>query len=155
MQRNSLFLAGLTLAISLISLVFSQTSQAADTGSDCGHFHLQISNVTKEACILISQKVIHGNLISSPPASIMPNDSKVFDMEQTVYGPSVMLTYRCGNEDITLSSQQNFCLLEAGNITGEILSPRPRDINASYMALSGSFFWAKPGNINWQIQDIK
>ena len=75
------------LFTSLLSIAFAHSAQAADSQSGCDHFHLQISNLTKVACILTSQKVNHGNLISSPPASIMPNDSKTFDMEQTPFGP--------------------------------------------------------------------
>lgn len=135
----------------LVCIPFTHSAIAADTHSDCGHFHLQIANLTNVACILTSQKVIHGNLISSPPESIMPNDSKTFDMQQTSFGPEIALSYQCGNENISFTSKQNLCLLEAGNITGTILPPMPVNINASYTALAGSYFWDKPGSINWKI----
>lgn len=137
--------------ILMLGILVSPMCHAADTLSDCGHFHLQIANLTKSACILTSQKVVHGNLISSPPTSIMPNDSKVFDMEQTYYGPSVILSYQCGEENITFKSQQNYCYLHAGNITGEVLDPQPVVNKISYKSVTGSYYWEKPGNINWEI----
>ena len=135
----------------LLSLPLLHTAQAADTNSGCGHFHLQISNLTDVVCVLTSQQVVRGNLISSPPTTIMPNDSKVFDMEQTVYGPGITLSYQCGEEIISFTSKQNLCVLEAGDITGSILHPMPVNLNASYTAITGSYFWDKPGSINWRI----
>ena len=45
--------------------------------------------------------------------------------------------------------------MEAGNVTGEILPPPPTNLNASYLALPGSYFWDKPGSINWTIISYK
>lgn len=135
----------------LFSIVLSSVCDAADTKSGCGHFHLQISNLTGVACILTNEKIIHGNLISSPPMIIMPNDSKTFDMEQTGLGPSIRLTYQCGDQSIAFTSQQNVCLIEAGDITGTLSHPLPLNLNASYTVFMGSYFWTKPGSINWRL----
>jgi len=140
-----------TIGCVLLAMAFSHAAQAADSHSNCGHFHLQISNMTSSVCVLTSEKINHGNIISSPPMTIMPNDSKVFDMEQTGFGPSITLSYQCGNEHIAFTSKQDLCFLQAGNITGTILDPLPVNINASYTAFTGSYFWNKPGNINWKI----
>ncbi len=137
-----------------IYLLFSSLA-FAETENRCGYFQIQISNMTKGECVLSSQQIIHGTLDSPPPLSISPNDSKHFEMEQTLYGPGIILSYQCGAEIITLTSQQNLCVLEAGNISGSIKHPLPINLNASYTALSGSYFWKKPGSINWSIVTIE
>ena len=139
------------IGICLLSCTFVNPSMADSSDNECANFHIQISNLTKMACVLTSQRVIHGNLITPPPMSILPNDSKRFDMNQTIYGPAITLSYQCGSENISFTSQQNVCVLEAGDITGSILHPVPININARYAALSGSYFWQKSGSINWSI----
>lgn len=140
------------IGISLLSAIC--TTCFAHGSNDCGDFHIQISNISKNTCILTSQRVIHGTLITPPPTSIMPNDSKRFDMQQTFYGPSITLNYQCGDEIISFTSQQNYCYIEAGDIAGTITHPAPKNLNANFTALSGSFWWSKSGSINWQIVDI-
>jgi hypothetical protein len=142
------------ISVCLIGCATFTSAQAKDSDNACGNFHLQISNLTNVACVLTSQVVIHGNLITPPPSSILPNDSKRFDMSQTVYGPAITLSYQCGAENISFTSQQNFCVLEAGDITGTILHPFPANINASSTALPGSYLWEKSGSINWTILTI-
>ncbi len=138
----------------LCSIIFNPVF-AADPETDCGTLHIQISNLTDSICVLTSQRIVHGNLLTQPPLSIPPNDSKRFDMVQTpFYGPEVVLSYQCGNESITFTSEQNLCALEAGNITGTILSPMPRDIVGEYLALIGSYWWGKPGTISWKIEEL-
>lgn len=129
---------------------FIQNAEAL-TNKGCGHLHIQIANTTFVSCVLTNQEIVHGYLISAPPAVIMQNDSKFFDMEQTGYGPSITLGYQCGSENISFTSQQNFCLVEAGDISGNLLHPLPENINATYTAETGSYLWNKPGNINWKI----
>ena len=135
----------------LLSYASFNVAQAADSDNDCSSLHIQISNLTKEACILTSQNVIHGNLITPPPLSILPNDSKRFDMMQTGYGPSIRLSYQCGADIITFTSQQNYCFLEAGDITGTITHPLSDNVTASYKAIIGSYFWGMSGSINWEL----
>lgn len=139
-------------SMALLSLALINTANA--TGDNyCSQLHLQITNLTKKACVLTNHNVIHGNLMTSPPMSILPNDSKRFDMMQTGFGPSITLSYLCGEETITFNSQQNVCILRAGNITGTIMPPVPNGIYASYEAIPGSYFWDKPGSINWRLAD--
>ncbi len=136
--------------IALVSSTILNSAYAGDTNG-CAQLHLQITNLTNTACVLTNHAVIHGNLMTSPPMSILPYDSKRFDMMQTGFGPSITLSYQCGNEIISFNSQQNACVLKSGKITGIVLSPAPVHIAASYEALEGSYFWDKPGSINWKI----
>ena len=136
------------LSVSLISLA------AWAKQNDCENFHIQISNLTSAHCVLTSQKLIHGSLITPPPTSILPNDSKRFDMSQTVFGPAIQLSYQCGSENITLVSRQNYCLLEAGNIRGSIIPPAPPHIMASYIAMPGSYFWSRSGSVSWKLEGV-
>jgi hypothetical protein len=123
-----------------------------DKPNQCSHLHIQISNQTSFPCTLSSRDLIHGNLDTPPPLSILSGDSKQFDLEDSaIYGPNIKLTYQCGSETISIKSQQNFCGLMAGNITGTLLQPQPKSITASYTAITGSHFWGKPGSINWSI----
>lgn len=148
---ESVFMKKIALSAICLGVGLGAPVWAERSHDECGRFHLQISNTTSNSCILTSIQVIHGNLITSPPSSIMPNDSKVFDMEQTIYGPSITLNYLCGEENISFKSSQKLCVLEAGDVTGEVLHPLPVNTNASYTAINGSYFWNKPGNIIWRI----
>ena len=136
-----------------LAFIFSTLSHAAAYADsmNCGDFHIQIANMTPQACALTSQKVIHGNVISAPPMTIMPMDSKAFNMGQTGYGPEILLSYQCGDENITFKSKQTVCLMGAGNIIGRILDPKPIDHTISYQITEGSWLWDRPGNINWTI----
>lgn len=132
--------------------MLSSAGTAEGPHNNCSTFHIQISNLSGVPCILTSHRVIHGNLITSPPMSILPNDSQRFDMHQTIYGPAVSLSYQCGSENITFVSRQNLCYIQAGNVSGKILDPMPVDIRGIYTALPGSYFWSKAGSINWRIE---
>lgn len=142
------------LCLCFLGCTIFHLAQADEAPNECKNFHIQISNLTHAACILTSQKVIHGNLITPPPTSILPNDSKRFDMTQTGYGPAIVLSYQCGAEIITFASKQNPCYLEAGDISGKIFHPLPTNLNASYTALPGSYFWKRSGSINWKVMDL-
>jgi hypothetical protein len=141
------------MSICFVGCMLSNSVLADDS---CGDFHIQISNLTGETCVLTSQKVSHGNLSTPPPISIPSGDSKRFDMSQTeFYGPEIRLSYQCGSENISFVSQQNYCAMEAGNITGILLSPLPENINAYHAVLPGSYWWSKSGSINWEIVKLE
>ena len=143
------------IRICLLWGVFINMVQAGDASNECKTFHIQVSNLTQHACVLISHRVFRGNLITPPPLSILSGDTKRFDMRQTVYGPTILLSFQCGPESISFISKQNACFLEAGSVTGELLPPLPINLNATYTALPGSYFWEKSGSINWKIIDLK
>ncbi|WP_028387642.1 hypothetical protein [Legionella fairfieldensis] len=126
----------------------------ADTENACGTLHIQIANLTSESCFLVTSNLIHGSLHSSPPATILSNDSKRFEIAQTVYGPEINLEYNCNGKYITFKSQQEYCLFSAGKISGQIVS-KTVGIDASYTTESGSAFWRKPGTINWKLTPEK
>lgn len=136
----------------MASLFFSVTSWASDE-NNCGRLHVQIANGTSSVCQLISSKIVRGILISSPPTAILPGDSKRFDMTQAFSGPNIILEYSCHNEHVIFESQQNYCFLQAGDITGTLLPPINPYLQVTYTAETGSFFWSRPGIINWFIQD--
>jgi hypothetical protein len=120
--------------------------------SSCGNFNIQITNLSKVSCILINQDVSHGNTISAPPGSIMPTESKAFDMRQTeFYGPSIKLSYQCDKEIVIFNSQQNNCFLGAGDIMGSVSNILSSTIIATYTASEGEWWWSTPGKINWTI----
>jgi hypothetical protein len=132
-------------------LLSSGLMSSAFAANTCTEFHLQISNLTPSACVLTSYKAPHGSLITPPPMSILPNDSKRFDMAQNIYGPVISLSYQCGAENITFTSSQGACIIEAGDINGAISHPLPTNLNASFQAIPGSSFWGNSGSINWEI----
>lgn len=142
------------LMLWLIGSVISSNAVATvknDKDNDCAKFDIQISNLTNSVCVLTNQDVDHGNLLTPPPSSIPPSDSKYFKMEQTIYGPGIKLSYQCGGKKVTFTSKQNLCFMEAGSITGTVWSPLPTGINASFTSTEGSYFWSNSGSINWKI----
>lgn len=136
------------LSLALVSLV--HTCAYADEENPCGILHIQIANLTHKSCFLTKSNLIHGNFLSSPPTTILSNDSKKFDVAQTIFGPNIVLQYSCGDQQITFSSQQDLCFISAGKITGQVQT-KTLNIDAYYNAESGSFIWNKPGIINWSL----
>jgi hypothetical protein len=102
-------LVGIAVCLSLFSVSMSAFAGTGNAGS----MHIQISNETGTICQLTNQVLIHGILDSSPPLSIMANDSKSFDMHQ-VLGPDLELSYNCGTaadgtiNTITFEVQQDY-----------------------------------------------
>jgi hypothetical protein len=146
-------------SLCLLSCAIFASAQAVahwteDEDEDCGRFHINIYNSTPVTCVLITQVVTSGVLTNALWASILPNGKDQFDMWQNGWGPEITLTYQCGTENISFTSKQNVCMLEAGDITGTILHPLPTNINASYTVLTGSFIHGKGGNIDWKILPI-
>jgi hypothetical protein len=137
--------------LSLISFVSSSVA-LADDDINYIYFHIQISNQTSSACILTEQDVEGGLLDTPPPTSILPEDSQRFDMHQAFYGPSIILSYQCGTEMIRFISRQGLSILGAGSITGEVLTPKTNNIDATYEAIQGSAMWNTTGSINWSIK---
>ena len=131
-----------------LSLTFSVPAWA-DEDNECGILKVQIANGTHHICYLVSSDVVHGNLMDQPPAALIPGQAKRFAMSQTLYGPHIVITYRCEGNFITITSQQNYCFLEAGNITGNISPPYPKNISVNSVIESGSYYWSKPGMISW------
>lgn len=137
-------------AVILFSLFITTPVWAGSESNDCERLHVQIGNMTSTSCQLVSSNVIHGNLVTPPPATIPAGFTGQFDIKQTFHGPNVVLQYACNGEQVTFSSQQNYCFMKAGQITGTIVSSSS-NIHGSFTAEEGSYFWSKPGLINWLI----
>lgn len=97
------YLANIALAIGL------SMASTATLAFSYGKMHVQISNGTGINCQLSSQTLHHGRFDSAPPQTILANDSKTFDMNETLswYGPDAVLSYQCGAGNITFEVQQN------------------------------------------------
>lgn len=132
------------------SLGLLTLSSEAISRNACATIHIQIANMTESKCTLAKSDLLHGYLDSSPPLTILANDSKNFDITQTVFGPDVTLEYNCGDESIIIESQQNYCYMLSGSVKGKIISKTP-NIRAFYTADEGSYFWQQPGTINWTL----
>lgn len=148
-MKKTLF--ALILALGLSPAAFAQ---AIADDSDCGRLHIQVANFTQDTCRLVGSKTIHGNVMVSPPTSLMAGQSYPFDIMETGYGPTEETTYQCGKEQITFRSHQGFCALflgGAGGVSATIVSHTP-GITAKAITSEGSFFWGKPGQLNWEIQ---
>lgn len=136
------------LFVIFLNLMITTNAYADIKDNDCARLHIQIGNASNTACQLISSKVIHGTLVSSPPAMIMAGFTERFDVTQTYRGPEIVLVYSCGGKRITVASQQNYCLLKAGDVSGRIIAA-DENIHATYTTENGSYYWGRPGLINW------
>ena len=150
MLRSSLII--LALIGSFSSVWAADDDDDGNSQNSCGRLHIQIGNALNQSCQLRSKQVIHGNLITSPPVLIAPGFSARFDMRQTFYGPDIILEYRCHGESISFSSQQNYCFMKAGKITGKVFTNGTK-LRATYTAEPGSAFWGRPGLISWVISE--
>lgn len=117
----------------------------------CAYLQIQIANATNQICHLVSSDVIHGSLLTAPPAALFPGNTRSFYMSQTLYGPHITVQYRCSNEIVTLTSQQNYCALEAGDISASVGQPFPRSMRVDYIKQTGSYYWDTPGMVSWVI----
>lgn len=98
------YLVNIALAIGL------SVASSATLAFSYGKMHVQISNNTADNCQLINQKLRHGKFDSAPPQTILANDSKTFDMNESTisfFGPDVVLFYQCGAGKIQFEVQQN------------------------------------------------
>jgi hypothetical protein len=132
------------LCVALI--VITLPASAAKEVDKSGEMHVQISNMTNDACQLSSFSLIHGVLLSTPPQSIMANDSKSFEARQKFMGPDVLLNYFCKNGSISFRVQQNLVV-----VIGSV--PEVTVVDANNMVLrsesiSSSTIWNTQGIIN-------
>ncbi len=132
------------LLVALISSVLH-----ADKG--CGYFNISITNNTNHACELLGYRAVAGSLVSDIPQVIPAGAATPFVVTQQSYlfRPTLLLEYRCGPRKVSLTSHQNFCFLEAGEVSGEVYTSS--DMHAKYINENGSFFLGLPGTIYWSI----
>lgn len=108
MHLKSLIKFGLALAI-----IFSSIFAYADEDLDGYKMHVKIDNQTGSYCTLKNTSVVYGVFINSTlPESILNNHSISFEMDQTWYGPDVILTYECGTNRIQFEIQQTTSVVE-------------------------------------------
>ena len=89
----------LICAVLTIGLCHNVFAYDKNEPTEFQEMHVQISNQTGKDCVSVQPAInVHGTYnASAPAASITSNDTKMFDMKQTVvYGPDVILFYRCG-----------------------------------------------------------
>lgn len=134
------------LILTLIPLIAAAEDKQGE--NECGRLNIQIGNATKKPCRLSVYKVKHGKMLLAPPAVILPGYTERFDLKQTYHGPDIQLSYQCDKSAILFNSQQNYCLLKAGQIHAVVISKTP-DIRARVTSERGSYYWGKPGLVSW------
>jgi hypothetical protein len=126
--------------------------QADAPPNNCVYLSVQISNNTNANCLLIDKQVMHGRMSANTqaPVLIQAGDSAYpFEMRQQIYGPDIVLTYECGEgNQISFESQQDFCILKAGEISGNVLYTTT-NLAAKSTKDRGSYLWNRHGAINW------
>lgn len=141
-------------ALLLIGLMCSSVTASAGSHSDqpvlCGHLHVQVSNGSNDVCYLKAFNVNHGSVITYPAQSLMAGETKSFELDQTLLGPDVTLTYQCQDKTITLESQQNLCVLSAGAINNKVVKHSP-GVNAHSTFNQGSYLFNTPGMASWML----
>jgi len=143
------------LSFALITCALLNAPQAYAIYVNCTDFYIDITNSTKNECVLTNQEVTQGYLESGVPTSILPNEIwEVHMVQSSAYGPDITLSYQCGSEAITFSSQQNFCFFQAGDISGKVMPPIPASITAEFTTRPGSNIAEMPGIIDWNIINI-
>lgn len=137
----------------LAALSLSSGIGFAADDNNCGYLSIAISNNNPTSCTLVRKDIRHGNMSSGTQVpGLIPAGgvSFPFELSQTIFGPSVVLTYQCADDqEITFESQQNLCFLSAGNITGTVYSAR--NMRAFYTSENGSYWWSSHGFISWTL----
>lgn len=129
------------ISLILLGSVLASTTYA---DSSCGELIVEITNATSGVCVRDTVwDLKHGEFLTSPnypPSTINPHMIANFKLGQRAgFGPDLQVTYHCqSGAAVTFDSQQDFCILKAGKITGKVISSDP-GIHASYKALEGSY----------------
>jgi len=103
----------------LASLISSQAL------ANCGKLLVNLTNDTQGECSLVSYKILHGVLNTALPKIINKDDTESLEVEQNhLFGPDIILSYKCDNKLVIIESQQSACryISGAGGITGMINS---------------------------------
>lgn len=138
----------LTIALSL----FISAPILAAESVDCGYLNIAVLNRTGASCYLSGTQLNSGRIVFGAPSQEIQNGSLSpnFRVQQSyTQGPSIRLNYDCQNKTVVLTSKQNLCFLQAGNISGSVDS----SINmlANFVATPGSYWFNFPGQILWTI----
>lgn len=138
----------------LVAFFLAVNVNANHLGDNCGYLNVVITNHTKNKCMLAFQHIIHGSLSYSPfPQYVDAGlSSRPTLLYQTVYGPDVRLSYRCGpNKVFVVRAQQNYCLLASGNISTHILEAHGVNVHP-YAEMAGNH--QRPhGFVEWVVED--
>lgn len=136
-------------------LVFSSLLHAQDDYNACANLSVAITNTTEKPCLLIKKTHPYGIMISNSmiPTYLAAHMYYVFEMAQWGYGPDITLTYQCGaDHDITFRTQQDYCLLNRGDITAVVL--KRHKLNAVADTELGSYFFGYHGSVSWTITSV-
>ncbi len=132
-------------------LTVSSWAYADDGREACLEFKIVVQNNTQDICYLINQTLESGYLKPHIPVvyKIMPSQasSMIFQQYMTA-GPQVMLTYQCGNGEVTFESQKSLCAT-GGVIDGTLISAAGMD--ASFASEPGNFWRQQRGVIHWTL----
>ena len=123
----------------------------AENTHDCVYLEINLLNQSNQTCQLIDSHIAHGKLSdeSEIPQTLTPEQLRRFYLRQTHFGPDVILTYRCGNNEFKIESQQNLCLFSAGSVNAKVLESR--HLKLSYQTKKGSSWGGHPGEVHWTI----
>ena len=136
----------------LLASVLAANAPFAIGGATCGFLNVTIINGSGKTCSLQSSKIYNGILEDSViPTSIAVGEMTLsFSLEQTyITGPSILLSYRCGNNSISFVSEQNFCFLNAGSISGRVETAN--NMSGEFAAIMGDYWSGLPGQITWTL----
>lgn len=154
---------GYSIKISVLfaTILFSSFTWAGDNYPDnspsdvnlCGFLFIHIANTTSAPCLLTDYKIIGGGIEKRIPKKIEPGMQRKFIMGQSIGAPTgIEVQYNCNGQTISFESQQPFCFLGAGSVTGKV-THADSGIQASYTKKDGSDWDETPGIIHWTIAD--
>lgn len=120
----------------------------------CENLSVMITNTSINGCSLVNSSLKHGfyKHTSSVPLFIPSGTTAgpIF-LQQSLFGPELELTYSCGdNKLVTFNSKQDYCLLSAGNVYGQI--KYAQNTGVDYQAINGSWLRNQYGSITWRLQ---
>lgn len=141
--------------ICLLLLLFNINAYAQDLRSlQCGYLHINIINQSGYTCKLSYHRQDYGTIASGTIPQSIANGEKaqpIVVQQSYTHGPNLRLEYDCANkkEDnlVILTSQQNLCVLTAGNINADTINTN--EVYATFDSTMGSWWSAKPGEVTW------
>jgi hypothetical protein len=134
----------------LFVLFFANVKVLASSG--CEYLNVTIENKTNRDCKLIDFTANTGYILGNKPAKVIhPGEtSRPIKLKQELFtGIGFSTTYQCGKKLIEIISNQNYCLLSAGNVYGEVETFN--SLHTIYKPINGSYSDSQNGQLDWTI----
>lgn len=121
-------------------------------GPTCNTLNIEVQNNTGFTCTLKEITINEGQTNGLSNGQTFDSGSSLVGSADMIpdgtYGPDITLHISCGKGSAVIHMQQDFCFLEAGDITANTISNQ--DLAVDVSSKSGSYEQT-PGSVTWKL----